>query len=235
MLSPLPLTGLYCIKNSMKELHKRVATGLVLGVLVIVTLLFCPSWVFATFAALLLITILSTEWPLLMSYKDPFFWLLTPLYPVLPFLLIIIMQITGYEPVNILLISMVAVYDTGSYLVGKKWGTHKISPSISPGKTWEGFLGGITLTFLFSLLFFSHLGIQTLFTKILPFTIALCISALCGDLFESYLKRRAGVKDSGSVLPGHGGLLDRIDGIMFATPLAYLFRRSLTLMLGGAL
>ncbi len=145
------------------------------------------------------------------------------------------MQLTGYESVNILLISMVAIHDTGSYLAGKKWGKHKISPVISPGKTWEGFAGGIALTFAFSSFFFGQTNLATLFLKIFPLTIAVCTSALCGDLFESYLKRRAGLKDSGTLLPGHGGLLDRIDGIMFAAPVAFLFRKSLQMLLIGNL
>lgn len=215
----------------MKELHKRLLTGFLLSVFVIGTIVLCPAWVFAAITAFLLLIILVSEWPYLA--KGPYFWLITPLYPVLPFVLIIIMQLTGYELVNLLLLSMVAIHDTGSYLAGKLWGKHKISPEISPGKTWEGFGGGIILTFLAICPFFAHAGNATLFLQILPFTIMVCSSALCGDLFESYLKRRAGVKDSGTLLPGHGGILDRVDGIMFAVPVVFLLRTHLAKLLSG--
>lgn len=103
------------------ELYKRVLTGFGLWLLVMITLFFCPSWVFATVVGIFLVLILFTEWPSLVGKKKSVFWLLTPFYPVLPFALIIIMQVTGYELVNILLFSTVAVFDTGSYLVGKLW------------------------------------------------------------------------------------------------------------------
>lgn len=211
----------------MKELHKRLLTGTILSLLVIITLLFCPPWVFALFAALLLLIILCTEWPLLVSSKERLFWVLTPLYPVLPFILIIIMQLTGYEAINIFLCTVVAAHDTGSYITGKLWGKHKISPTISPSKTWEGFIGGVILACILSLVFFGHNSPQTIFLYIVPAIIIICLSALSGDLFESYLKRRAGVKDSGSLLPGHGGILDRIDGILFAAIIVYIIRQYL--------
>lgn len=211
-------------KLHLNELYKRLLTGFALGLLVIITLLFCPPWVFAAVASFFLALILITEWPQLVGYNSRAFWLLTPLYPILPFILIIGMQLSGYELVNILLFIMIALFDTGSYLVGKLWGTHKISPIISPGKTWEGFAGGIVFAFSVASLFFIHTSVQTIFLGILPFTIVLCSTALCGDLFESFLKRRAGIKDSGSFLPGHGGILDRIDGILFAGVIAFILR-----------
>jgi len=213
------------------ELYKRFFTGGLLGLAVIAALLFCPSWIFASIAALLLLYILYAEWPTLVSYRDPFFLLITALYPVLPFMLIITMQVTGYEFINFLLLYMVAFFDTGSFVVGKKWGSHKISPVISPGKTWEGFLGGVVFTFIGIIPFFGHNGIEVMVYQIFPFTVVLCIAALCGDLFESYLKRRAGVKDSGNLLPGHGGLLDRIDGIMLAGIIVFILRESLKKLL----
>lgn len=212
---------------AVNELYKRLFSGTLLSLGIIAILIFCPPWIFASFAALLLIYLLCFEWPTLVSIKEPYFWLITALYPVLPFLLIIVMQLTGYELINLLLLYLVAIFDTGSFVIGKKWGTHKISPLISPGKTWEGFAGGIAFTFISTIPFFAHNGVVPMLFKILPFTIALCIAALCGDLFESYLKRRAGVKDSGNLLPGHGGLLDRVDGIMVAGIVVFLLRNTL--------
>lgn len=89
-------------------------------------------------------------------------------------------------------------------------------------------MGGILFAFALSVLFFAHTSLQNLFLGVLPFTVLLCSAALCGDLFESFLKRRAGVKDSGSFLPGHGGILDRIDGILFASIITFLLRKYLT-------
>ena len=111
--------------------------------------------------------------------------------------------------------------DTGALFFGKALGRHKMAPNISPGKTWEGSLGGV----LTSLLTGAALGGWLH----LPMVHALGLAALCavagqiGDLCESVLKRDLGVKDFGAVLPGHGGILDRIDSMLFSAPLAYYY------------
>jgi len=111
--------------------------------------------------------------------------------------------------------------DTGALFVGKALGRHKLAPNISPGKTWEGSLGGV----LTSLLTGAGLGLWLH----LPLVHALGLAAMCavfgqiGDLCESALKRDLGVKDFGTVLPGHGGILDRIDSLLFSAPLAYYY------------
>lgn len=135
------------------------------------------------------------------------------------------MQLHGYAFLNFLLVSMVAAHDTGSYIAGKLWGKHKIAPSISPGKTWEGFLGGLISALGVTLFFFEPTA------SIMFFTLVVSTLALLGDLFESFLKRRANLKDSGTLLPGHGGILDRIDAILFVAPLFYFLRHSLYLLL----
>ncbi|WP_416440614.1 phosphatidate cytidylyltransferase [Leeuwenhoekiella sp. A16] len=111
--------------------------------------------------------------------------------------------------------------DTFAYIVGKSFGRHKLFPSISPKKTIEGFFGGLIFACVAS--YFIHK-----FTHSLNFNIwlslALVMSTLgtLGDLIESKLKREAGVKDSGTLMPGHGGLYDRLDSILFASPFIYL-------------
>jgi phosphatidate cytidylyltransferase len=111
--------------------------------------------------------------------------------------------------------------DTGALFVGKALGKHKLAPNISPGKTWEGSIGGVAT----SLLTGAGLGIWLH----LPLIHALGLAAMCavfgqiGDLCESALKRDLGVKDFGSVMPGHGGILDRIDSLLFSAPLAYYY------------
>ena len=115
-------------------------------------------------------------------------------------------------------IAIVVLADVGGYIAGNLFGKHKLAPIVSPGKTWEGFAGGI----FFQLLLiaglaavFPQLAVSSLFILIIP----VALYSVLGDLFESMLKRHSGVKDSSQLLPGHGGLLDRIDGIMAALPL----------------
>jgi len=118
--------------------------------------------------------------------------------------------------------------DTGAYLAGKSFGRRKLFQRISPNKTWEGFAGGVLLATVASLSFDRYFGLQ----KWQWATVALIIGIFgtAGDLVESMLKRQAGVKDSGNILPGHGGFLDRFDGLLLAAPLAYVF---LKLLVGG--
>ena len=110
--------------------------------------------------------------------------------------------------------------DVFQYLMGKFFGKHKIVPRISPNKTLEGFVGGVLLTIILS----NILGFFLLKTDILTnilIGMALGISGFCGDIFMSYLKRKAEVKDTGNLLPGHGGLLDRMDSLIFNAPLFF--------------
>lgn len=113
------------------------------------------------------------------------------------------------------LVFIVASCDIGAYVVGKAIGKKQFSPT-SPKKTWEGVLGGIIIA-----TFVGTMVGMNIFSFWFSFTIsfAVSVSAIWGDLFESYLKREANIKDSGSILPGHGGVLDRLDGYLFAAPM----------------
>jgi phosphatidate cytidylyltransferase len=118
--------------------------------------------------------------------------------------------------------------DTGAYAVGSLIGKHKMIPRISPGKTWEGFGGAIALSTLASVVFVHFLGsrmagMNTLHAVILG--IVLSVSAVVGDLIESLFKREAGVKDSGQLFPGIGGILDLLDSLLFNAPIMYLYLR----------
>jgi phosphatidate cytidylyltransferase len=112
--------------------------------------------------------------------------------------------------------------DTGAYLTGMAFGQHKLLERISPKKTWEGFIGGIIIASLVAWFLSDWLGVVD---KIHWVLVSLIISAAgtYGDLVESMLKRSIGVKDSGSIMPGHGGFLDRFDSAIFSFPLVYLF------------
>jgi len=118
--------------------------------------------------------------------------------------------------------------DTGAYAVGSLLGRHKMIPRISPGKTWEGFAGAIGATMLASLLFVHFLGhrmagMNTVHAIVLG--VLLGLAAVLGDLMESLFKREAGVKDSGSLFPGIGGILDLLDSLLFNAPIMYLYLR----------
>ena len=113
--------------------------------------------------------------------------------------------------------------DIGAYFIGRAFGRRKLAPEISPGKTVEGSLGGIAVSFL-ALVVYTGLVREVFPFGLLElwlFSLLLSLGAQLGDLAESMLKRFAGVKDSGNFLPGHGGLLDRIDSLLFAFPLTY--------------
>lgn len=116
----------------------------------------------------------------------------------------------------LLLSSTVILTDIGAYAAGKSFGGPKLAPRISPSKTWAGALGGLLISVLFILgLFFAfpafvHAGMNL--PSVIIMTVIISIAAQSGDLFESWLKRRAGIKDSSNYIPGHGGFFDRLDG-----------------------
>lgn len=119
---------------------------------------------------------------------------------------------------------MIWSFDSFAYLVGRFMGKHKLMPKISPKKTWEGFVGGLLFGLLSAYLLDSFAGVDSINTwQWLLLGLIVVISSTFGDLFESALKRAHNLKDSGNFMPGHGGILDRIDSLLFAMPLAYLF------------
>ena len=115
--------------------------------------------------------------------------------------------------------------DTSAYYVGRAFGKHKLAPSISPGKTWEGVAGGLLAGLVMGALahfwFFRELPLKLA----LPLAAVLVVVGILGDLTESALKRSAGAKDAANILPGHGGLLDRLDSLLFNAPVIYYFGR----------
>ncbi len=121
------------------------------------------------------------------------------------------------------LVAIVASADTGAYIVGKSIGKHPFSKT-SPNKTWEGVIGGILIATVLGSI--AGLGSVDLSVSVVVSALV-AISSVWGDLFESYLKREAGVKDSGSIFPGHGGMLDRLDGYLFASVVMVILLRGL--------
>jgi phosphatidate cytidylyltransferase len=133
------------------------------------------------------------------------------------------------------LFSMIAVVkftDIGAYFAGKKWGTHKMAPTISPGKTWEGAAGGITLGVAMALFTLGPLARMLGLPSerawgvwlggAIAYGLIVSITGMIGDLAESLLKRDAGMKDSSTWLPGFGGVLDLVDSLLLAAPVAYV-------------
>ena len=130
-----------------------------------------------------------------------------------------------------MLMAIVWVSDTAAYFCGRRWGRHKLAVSISPGKTWEGVCGALVAVAGYYWLFNAadvadHAVLQGA-TGFAGFMV-LAVLGIEGDLFESWIKRTAGVKDSGTILPGHGGVLDRIDALTASMPAV-----ALTLLLSG--
>ena len=128
-----------------------------------------------------------------------------------------------------LIFLMIVVWsgDIVAYFVGKSMGRHKMSPRISPNKTWEGAVASILASSIFGALFYQYAIAENAHRMPLAGIVLLCIvlniAAQLGDLVESAIKRGADVKDSGSILPGHGGMLDRIDAMLFAAPVLWLY------------
>ncbi|WP_296316897.1 phosphatidate cytidylyltransferase [Winogradskyella sp. UBA3174] len=181
--------------------------------------------VITIFVNLILIKDLFTEKKIPLFESKPFIATTFYLSSGFVFLLLITNYENSFSPL-LLLGSFILVWinDSAAYIVGKNLGRQKLFPSISPKKTIEGFLGG---------LFFACISSYFIaeFTETLDFTswliLATIVSVLgtIGDLIESKFKRQAGVKDSGVIMPGHGGLLDRLDSIIFTAPFIYLFLR----------
>jgi phosphatidate cytidylyltransferase len=118
------------------------------------------------------------------------------------------------------LLATIWIADSAAYFAGKNFGKHKLAPTISPGKTWEGVAGALIAVTLFGALLYVGFNIKSL--AIFPALWIITAFGVIGDLFESLMKRQANIKDSGDLLPGHGGILDRIDGIIPSLPIAIL-------------
>ena len=131
----------------------------------------------------------------------------------------------GTQGVWLILLLMLLIWgaDSGAYFAGRRWGRERLAPRVSPGKSWQGLWGGLAVALLVALL---SMALFPVYIKNQLFFIVLCIItvlfSILGDLTESMFKREAGVKDSGSLLPGHGGVLDRIDSLTAAAPVFVL-------------
>jgi phosphatidate cytidylyltransferase len=155
-------------------------------------------------------------------------WLLSIVYISTPFGLLSLMDSSGYIQIygiNYAIICMILVWvsDSMAFFGGKLFGRHRLAVNISPKKTWEGSIIGFTFTVIASVLIWNFMyNTHSIFHFIIIGLIA-GVFAQIGDLFESYLKRIVRVKDSSNIIPGHGGVLDRFDSILFVVPALYIF------------
>jgi phosphatidate cytidylyltransferase len=212
----------------MSEFIKRFITASIIGAVFWCTFFYLPPIAFCVLLFGILLSILFFEWKNLFHMNDFWFWFIMPWYPILPFVLMMLMNSNGcYRQLLYYMFVLVFAFDGTAYLAGTLLGSHKIIPSISPGKTVEGCIGGLIgalFTFWFAL---KADNLSVPFAFFVSLTLITCCLAFVGDIFESFLKRQAHIKDSGNILPGHGGFLDRFDAIIFATFFYFFFRHAL--------
>lgn len=155
------------------------------------------------------------------SFSETGYNILAVLYTVVLLShLYLLRQIPGGIEWTFLSFFLVWATDTGAYLIGRQFGSHPLAPNVSPKKTIEGAAGGLIFSILVALGFWYSIGGAS-WKLYVALAVVIGISGQIGDLFESALKRSAGVKDSGKLIPGHGGILDRFDSLVFALPLVY--------------
>jgi phosphatidate cytidylyltransferase len=213
------------INSNVSEFFKRLFTGIML--------LICfggaylhSALLFSLLLGAVLLVVLFFEWPKLVPLQQYEYRMLTLFYPTLPFGLLIILTLTMYNvdfylPLYPFFVAWSA--DTCGYAIGKLIGKHKMCPTISPGKSWEGFAGstiGVVIAHLWLLPRIKFFA-PTLFAEktgaLITLSLAMTTIAFLGGFFLSYLKRKNNLKDAGDILPGHGGLLDRFDSVLFVT------------------
>jgi len=233
LLGPVPFLGFIVLVYvlSLKELFTlyKVKMILPIGLLVVSTLLIFPvTYLFMQFHVSPLWYIIPTSgWALAAIWSRfntcsrlAFFWLALPLGTF--YAMGWMNAANSYQPLLPLsIIALVWLNDTFAFVTGRLIGKHPLTPVLSPGKTWEGLIGGITFTFLGGWILFRITGEWNLG---IWFSIAFFVGSLglTGDLFESHLKRKRSVKNMGGILPGHGGVLDRFDSLLFVAPAIFI-------------
>jgi phosphatidate cytidylyltransferase len=230
------------------DLGVRAASGVVM-IVVAVALIWIGGWPFKIMCLLLGLIILWEWWRIVSHGKHLVAWM-TPgvIYAALPTWALIYLRtgdhgftaIPAGDPRLTIVLSVIAVViatDIGAYFAGRTFGGPKLAPRISPKKTWAGFFGGILAAIaVVALLQFALPKISSRFAheesgvesisyalNAVLFSAPLSVISQAGDLFESWLKRKFGVKDSSQLIPGHGGVMDRLDGLIFAASFVALY------------
>jgi phosphatidate cytidylyltransferase len=205
-------------------LGTRALSSIVLGAIFLAAL-WVGGWMF-TWLAMLAGLMMAREWNTL-TENQPVAWRVGGLFyvtiPCASLIWLRNVQIenvwdAGYSLV-LAVVLMVAATDIGAYFAGRQFGKRKLAPAISPNKTWEGLGGGVAAAAIVGGVAHTFSPYPALFISSILCGAFVALLAQAGDLFESYVKRRVGVKDSGSLIPGHGGLLDRVDGLTLTVPI----------------
>ena len=201
----------------MSELAVRTMTGLIL-IATALMLAFMGGNLFAIFVAAAA-TAMFYEWTRIVRGWGIGWYLAGFVYALLPALALLWIRERADHGFFLLLWVFIVTWSTdiGAYFVGRSFGRKKLAPSISPGKTVAGLYGGIAVAGLIGAAWVMATGLGPALLLLAP---VLALAAQGGDLFESWMKRRADVKDSGNLLPGHGGVLDRLDGLVPVAVLA---------------
>ena len=196
----------------------RFAFVATIAALLAVTVLFFSAWTEQILMLSLVWWFVALIWTFLFptAIPQPIRWIagilvLVPLYVAL------LILYTADPMILLFALLIVWVADSGAYFAGKTMGRVKLAPQISPGKTWEGVIGGLAAVALLTVL--RSFWVETDLAVLLPFCLAVGALSIVGDLTVSMFKRTAGVKDSGILFPGHGGVLDRVDSVAAAAPL----------------
>lgn len=258
--------------NLSSNLKKRVITGGILGLIVILAIFLLPRFEFILFCGLLLL-LAGWEWCRLIGLSRPLeqiiflllllilffsfnvylkilpfifavFWWLTAVYLVCQYpkkttallqnkyllagmgMIVLVPCMLGINSIRevgplylLFCFFLVWAMDTGAFFVGRRWGKRKLAPAVSPGKTIAGLWGGLIFTLITAVIELLILQVPAQkWWAWLSLAIIVAVASVIGDLFESMMKRHAGVKDSSNLLPGHGGVLDRIDSLTCAIP-----------------
>ena len=199
-------------------LMKRVKTAILLAA-VAIFILIAGGWLMIA-AVLAIAFLMDKEWRNI-TPKDHNGWKVAGIaYVTIPCISMLALQDLSFEAILFPIMLLVAT-DTGAYFAGKSIGGIKLAPSISPNKTWAGLIGGIGAAVAVAIMAQSIVPFPNDRFSAIAIGIMVAILGQTGDLFESWLKRKQGVKDSGNILPGHGGVLDRLDGYVTVLP-AYL-------------
>ena len=203
------------------ELRRRAASAAVLAPVALAATYFGNPW-FEMMVALLALLMLG-EWLRLTRAGGLPWAVLGVTYVVIPCLCLVWLReySTGGREALLWLLMLVWATDIAAYAAGRTIGGPRLARRISPGKTWAGLIGGVAAAGLASALLASPLGYGSP-AGLAMLALALAVVAQAGDLVESWVKRRFGAKDSGSLIPGHGGVLDRLDGVLAAAPVLAL-------------
>ena len=197
----------------------RVISGAVLIALTVALVWFAPPVIFESFAV---VVGLLAVWELVRLVPVALATLIALVYIALPLAALVQIRLIAGPGAVFLVMLTIMISDTAQYYTGRAFGRRPLAPAISPKKTIEGAIGGFVFGTIALVVIGAFWAPQLGIGARLVLGVAIVALGIAGDLFESFLKRRAGVKDSSALIPGHGGVLDRIDALLFAAPVYYI-------------